>query len=444
MKLEGFIHPQLAAMPENESSSPAALVVGLLTGFGAMLLIIALVLVIYFRFVRTGRIRLTGYYSPGALDDEAQIAEDEIRGVETLDDYQREQYYRAKEYMAAFGPDSVRTDITLSQFLSIQEKGVSAWEFIAIDDQCRVNSRTELTFLGPECCIHTNLPLPRQNEVYYWEVKIHDKAPDTLISIGLTSKPYPPFRLPGYIKTSFAYFSDSTRRLSQPFDDRQYGQEMMTGDVVGCGYRPRSGSIFFTRNGKKIEDVAYGQRMNLFPAIGALGQCTLHVNLGQMGFVFIEGNVKKWGLAPMVGTLAPPPQYGIEGQSILLEQGSTHSSTTTTSSARPLARYGKQKEQYQSTASPLSQYWTSSDVASGNRTSAASHSPQTHYFNAVATSNEAKPESYRLNSASTDISLATINGHPPAYSDPENSEGEAETDDVHDAELERDTIPLVR
>lgn len=40
-----------------------------------------------------------------------------------------------------------------------------------------------------------------------------------------------------------------------------------------------------------------------------------------MGFVFIEANVKKWGLAPMTGSLAPPPPYGSEQGSILLDSG---------------------------------------------------------------------------------------------------------------------------
>jgi hypothetical protein len=47
----------------------------------------------------------------------------------------------------------------------------------------------------------------------------------------------------------------------------------------------------------------------------------VHVNFGQAGFVFIEANVKKWGLAPMTGSLAPPPPYGNEQGSILLEAG---------------------------------------------------------------------------------------------------------------------------
>jgi hypothetical protein len=46
-----------------------------------------------------------------------------------------------------------------------------------------------------------------------------------------------------------------------------------------------------------------------------------------MGFVFIEANVKKWGLAPMTGSLAPPPPYGSEQGSILLESGRESAAT---------------------------------------------------------------------------------------------------------------------
>lgn len=95
------------------------------------------------------------------------------------------------------------------------------------------------------------------------------------------------------------------------------------------GYRPRTGTIFFTRNGKKLEDVGHGLKsQNFFPTVGANGPCTVHVNFGQMGFVFIEANVKKWGLAPMTGSLAPPPPYGSEQGSILLEAGRDGANTS--------------------------------------------------------------------------------------------------------------------
>ena len=68
--------------------------------------------------------------------------------------------------------------------------------------------------------------------------------------------------------------------------------------------------------------MAHGLKtQNFFPTVGANGPCTVHVNFGQCGFVFIEANVKKWGLAPITGSLAPPPPYGSEQGSILLETG---------------------------------------------------------------------------------------------------------------------------
>lgn len=109
------------------------------------------------------------------------------------------------------------------------------------------------------------------------------------------------------------------------------------GDVIGVGYRHRTGSIFFTRNGRKLEEAYAGLRWNLFPTIGANGPCQVHVNLGQMGFVFVEANVKKWGLAPSQGTLSPPPAYGTERDSVLLAMGTTSTTTdnnTTTTENR--------------------------------------------------------------------------------------------------------------
>lgn len=48
-----------------------------------------------------------------------------------------------------------------------------------------------------ENCVQTNLPLPRNQEVYYWEAKMYDKPESTLVSVGIATKPYPSWRLPG-------------------------------------------------------------------------------------------------------------------------------------------------------------------------------------------------------------------------------------------------------
>lgn len=292
-------------------------------GVAGFVLIIAAI-VYYFRCTQQGRIFLDRLSRPGEYDDEQQFAKEEAEALEEMDDLQRAEYLRAKAFIQANPPESIQTDISLSQFLAIQEKGVSAWEFepeLEIAN-CFVEGRTEIEFFDSECSVQSNLPIPKQNEVYYWEAKIYDKPDNTNIAIGVTTKPYPLFRLPGFHKYSISYMSYGSRRHNQPFTPTSYGPAYVQGDVIGVGYRPRTGTIFFTRNGKKLDDVAHGLKtQNFFPTVGANGPCQVHVNFGQMGFVFIEANVKKWGLAPMTGSLAPPPPYGSEQGSILLDSG---------------------------------------------------------------------------------------------------------------------------
>lgn len=241
------------------------------------------------------------------------------------------------DYQVQYPPNSMPTDITLSQFLSIQEKGVSAWCFepdYETVNSLLVHARTEITFLpdpASSSCVQSNLPLPKLNEVYYWEVKMFDLPESTNVAVGLATKPYPAFRLPGHSRYSVAYHSNGDKSHNYPFTSSPFGAALKEGDVLGVGFRPRSGTVFYTRNGRKMEDAFIGLgRWNLFPTIGADGPCSVHVNLGQAGFVFVEANVKKWGLAPSVGTLAPPPAYGSERGSILLDVGGRmHSSDVT-------------------------------------------------------------------------------------------------------------------
>ncbi|CAI7622626.1 unnamed protein product [Penicillium pancosmium] len=320
-----------AAGGNSSGSTGKGILIGILSAFGsAAIAFLVLAIFFFFKYTRRGRIMLDRIGRPGEFDDEQAFAREEETALEGMDDLSRSEYLRAKAFVQANPPESMQTDISLSQFLAIQEKGVSAWEFqpeLEIAN-CFVEGRTEIEFFDSECSVQTNLPIPKQNEVYYWEAKIYDKPDSTMIGVGLTTKPYPLFRLPGFHKTSVAYESTGHRRHNQPFSPTPYGPPLLQGDVIGVGYRPRSGTIFFTRNGKRLEDIAHNYRaQNLFPTIGANGPCSVHVNFGQMGFVFIEANVKKWGLAPMTGSLAPPPPYGSEQGSILLESGRESAAT---------------------------------------------------------------------------------------------------------------------
>ncbi|EGR46439.1 uncharacterized protein TRIREDRAFT_50625 [Trichoderma reesei QM6a] len=312
-------------MTTSPSSALTGVIIGLVSSFGSIVLIFLVIFIFWASgCAGSGRIILDRIGRPGEYDDEQAFAREEAEALENMDDMARTEYLRAKAFITANPPESAQTDISLSQFLAIQEKGVSAWEFepeLEIAN-CFVQARTEIEFFDSECTVMSNLPVPKQNDVYYWEAKIYEKAENTLVAIGMATKPYPLFRLPGYHKYSVAYHSNGSRHYNQPFSRTPYGPQIVPGDVIGVGYRPRTGVIFFTRNGKKLEEVVHGLKsQNFFPAIGANGPASVHVNFGQSGFVFIEANVKKWGLAPVTGSLAPPPPYGSEQGSILLETG---------------------------------------------------------------------------------------------------------------------------
>src|SRR5271155_232991 len=203
----------------------------------------------------------------------------------------------------------------------------------------------------------------------------------------------------GYHKSSVAYLSSGHRRFNQPFAPTAYGPQYVQGDVIGVGYRPRTGTIFFTRNGKKLDDIVHGlKNQNFFPTVGANGPCTVHVNFGQLGFVFIEANVKKWGLAPTTGSLAPPPPYGSEQGSILLESGreGTHTpresghSRTRSGIARiglyPSSSPGPLRSPTDISLAQLAHVPTQDDAAEGPSSSAMVDTTQQEHVSAMGTS----------------------------------------------------------
>lgn len=336
------LHPQPGVGGGSDAADALAILLPLLVLLSTLLLLLLLFLILLIVVRRRARIALTSGDGPLDVGREEELEGAgglegvEERWLETVEEPARLGYARAKDWLLSHPPASIPSEITISQFLSIQEKGVSAWSFepdYEANSSCYVEGRTEITFLsdgegmapqeGGGCSVQSNLPLPKINEVYYWEAKMFTKPDTTAIAVGLATKPYPSFRLPGWSKFSVGFFSqDGFKCHNYPFAAQSYGPPYVQGDVIGVGYRPRTGTVFFTRNGKKFEDAYVGlHRYNLFPTIGADGPATIHVNLGQAGFVFLEANVKKWGLAPMVGTLAPPPAYGQEGGSILIETG---------------------------------------------------------------------------------------------------------------------------
>ncbi|AQZ11799.1 EAR1 (YMR171C) [Zygosaccharomyces parabailii] len=291
---------------------------------------------------------------PSALDNEDAVKDK----LERLSPEEQFYYKQGEEYIRQNPPlivphalsshdhveDPVMDDAA-RQF--INEEGAYAWEFQPDpnlpNDTILVENKTEVAFLNYnyEASVCTNLPIPRINRVYYCEFKIfelnaqddggHHLNDDETISFGLSTYPYPYFRLPGKHHHSIAYESSGARRFNDSFklepELASLFPRLEKGDVVGIGYRSNSGTVFFTRNGKKLKEDAAGGHIKgwkfkyVYPTVGANIPCKIHVNFGTYGFVYIEANVKKWGYAKSSGMKLPPPSYEEYGQDTLLESG---------------------------------------------------------------------------------------------------------------------------
>lgn len=178
-----------------------------------------------------------------------------------------------------------------------------------------------------------NLPVPivnrKQNTTYFECKLLKFNKLSTLVSIGLSNDPkYPNFQLPGYLPYSFAIESSGNLRLTTssstsliPYDN--INDELIVlpqlneGDVIGLGYKAISGTIFLTHNGKLIHEMVKYFKFQLFPVVGYKSitgdstECKISVNLGQLGFVYIEANVKKLGFCENKndGLIGAPPIY---------------------------------------------------------------------------------------------------------------------------------------
>lgn len=124
---------------------------------------------------------------------------------------------------------------------------------------------------------------------HYFEITVNQvPSKDTVIAIGLSTQPYPIFRMPGWNKFSVGYHSDDGHKFCDDATGGQaYGPSWGPGDTVGCGYCPETGQVYFTKNGQQI-GTAFSQLSQhcYFPSIGADGPATVQVNFGQFPFLY--------------------------------------------------------------------------------------------------------------------------------------------------------------
>ncbi|CAO3664958.1 unnamed protein product [Umbelopsis vinacea] len=127
------------------------------------------------------------------------------------------------------------------------------------------------------------------DEVHYFEVTIVERSKDITMALGLCTRPYPPFRLPGWNRYSVGWHSDDGRKFC---DNPNGGQDFSApwgavGDVVGCGWQTDNGTVWFTLNGVVV-GIAYSDiaKHVFFPAFGADGYCKVKFNFGKFPFKY--------------------------------------------------------------------------------------------------------------------------------------------------------------
>jgi hypothetical protein len=135
----------------------------------------------------------------------------------------------------------------------------------------------------------TNLALPRQQELVYFEMTIRKQDTNTLLAVGLAKRKFKSDKYPGKVQGSVGYWSDGNswvwsgkEALSTAHNSLPYKQ----GDTVGIGYMRGSNSVFFTHNGTLMYTTELLYEEPLFPTVSSNGPCELIINIGQDDYLY--------------------------------------------------------------------------------------------------------------------------------------------------------------
>ncbi|KAI0223965.1 Protein ssh4 [Massospora cicadina] len=165
----------------------------------------------------------------------------------------------------------------------------------------------ELHFIQ-RCSIQTILPFPQVRDNCYFEIKLIELTATTNLVIGLSPKDETYTKFPGKGKHSVGLESDSGLLFINNLS-HEYGDRLVPGDVVGCGFRPQTDRVFFTRNGRRYPRVVFeAQNQDIYPTLYADGPCVVGFNFGQHGFTLASANSRVWAYGPQ-STGGPAPSY---------------------------------------------------------------------------------------------------------------------------------------
>eukprot|EP00903_Cladosiphon_okamuranus_P019656 g18070.t4 len=130
---------------------------------------------------------------------------------------------------------------------------------------------------------------PSTNSGNYFEVTVMNPGEKTTIGIGLADPDEFPAtkQMPGWVDHSYGYHGDDGRKFGRGKTDSIW-PTWVDGDVIGCGFDPARGSIWYTRNGELLGDgFVPVYESNLVPVVGfhSNGE-SVRVNFGLVPFAY--------------------------------------------------------------------------------------------------------------------------------------------------------------
>eukprot|EP00029_Vermamoeba_vermiformis_P008535 TRINITY_DN4027_c0_g1_i1.p1 TRINITY_DN4027_c0_g1~~TRINITY_DN4027_c0_g1_i1.p1 ORF type:complete len:367 (+),score=45.25 TRINITY_DN4027_c0_g1_i1:45-1145(+) len=225
---------------------------------------------------------------------------------------QRERAKKANDFLKQNPPK--RSRLSAEEQINLQERRLRAWKIADLDlgqaesvgakvrVDYRINdvpdgSQIEIKKTNGDVSFQSNYPLIPVTTNDYFEVTVDNKPADSVAAVGIATKPYPAFRLPGWDQMSVGYHGDDGHKFVNNNEGGDpYGPTFGERDVVGCGIECRGEeqedcAVYFTLNGLRLDNAT--NRLNhveygYFPTVGCFGACTLTVNFGQTPFRYYK------------------------------------------------------------------------------------------------------------------------------------------------------------